>query len=60
LLQRAERDGRVTGVLISAGGFYLTHIFFADDSLLFYRANFTYWGNVLQMLHTYELASSKS
>jgi hypothetical protein len=37
----------------------LSHIFFADDSLLFCWANFNEWGNVLNILHRYELASGQ-
>lgn len=57
LLQSAKREVRITGVPVSAGGFHLSHLFFADDNLLFCRANFVEWWNVLQVLHTYELAS---
>jgi len=33
-------DGRISRVPIAAGGTRLSHLFFADDSLLFCRANF--------------------
>ncbi|XP_062171054.1 uncharacterized protein LOC133876828 [Alnus glutinosa] len=56
LLQSAKNEVRITGVPVSAGGFHLSHLFFANASLLFCRANFVEWGNVLSVLHTYELA----
>lgn len=40
LLVKAEEDGKITGVPITAGGFKLSHLVFADHSLLFCRANF--------------------
>jgi hypothetical protein len=40
LLHKAERDGTVTGLPITNGGTKINHLFFADDSLLFCRANF--------------------
>jgi hypothetical protein len=45
LLVRAEQEGKLTGVPISAGGVRLTHLLFVDDNLLFCRANFN-GGNI--------------
>lgn len=60
LLLKAERKGSITGIPISARGFHLSHLFFADDSLLFCRANFTEWGKIQHLLHIYELASGQT
>jgi hypothetical protein len=40
LLHKAEREGKITGLPIAKGGTKINHLFFADDSLLFCRANF--------------------
>jgi hypothetical protein len=59
MLVRAEQDRLLTGVPISVRGVRLTHLFFADDSLLFCRANFDEWGNLLKVLEVYEAASGQ-
>jgi exonuclease III/ribonuclease HI len=59
LLHKAERDGTVTGLPIAKGGTKINHLFFADDSLLFCRANFMEWGNIQGILDTYEKASGQ-
>lgn len=41
LLSRAEGEGMITRVPISHRGTKLSHLFFADDILLFCKANFT-------------------
>lgn len=57
LIVEAEREGKLSSVPVSAGGYRLTHLFFVDDSLLFCRATFAEWRNLLQILETYEVAS---
>lgn len=39
LIRKAEDEGRISGVPISRGGIRINHLFFADDSLLFCKAN---------------------
>ncbi len=51
--------GQITGVPFSVGGIWLSHLFFANDSLLFCRANFTEWVNLMDILKLYEKASSQ-
>jgi hypothetical protein len=59
MLQKAENDGALTGVTIAVRGSHLSHLFFANDSLLFCHANFMEWGNVMTILKRYELASGQ-
>jgi len=59
LLRTTEQEGKITGVPIAYRGFKLSHLFFADDSLLFCRADFVEWGNLLQLLRLYEQASGQ-
>jgi hypothetical protein len=59
LLLQAEMEGRLTGIPISAQGFKLSHLFFADDSLIFCRANFSEWNTVQSLLQVYEKASGQ-
>jgi hypothetical protein len=59
LLQKAERERRITGLPITRGGTRLNHLFFADDSLLFCKANINEWKQIQEILVTYERASSQ-
>lgn len=56
LLLRAESEGKIKGVPISFRGTKISHLFFADDSILFCRTNLTEWNSVQDLLHMYELA----
>jgi len=59
LLWEAEREGSISGVLVSVKGYKLSHLFFVDDSLLFCRANSKEWRRIHQLLHLYESASGQ-
>jgi hypothetical protein len=56
LLQRAKNGGAIQGISISRGGPKLTHLFFADDSLLFCKASTIEVSCVQDLLIEYELA----
>jgi len=59
LIRTAEREGRISGVPIAVGGTRLSHLFFADDSLLFCRANSMEWSTIMEILNVYERASGQ-
>uniref|UniRef100_A0A2N9GCE4 RNase H type-1 domain-containing protein n=1 Tax=Fagus sylvatica TaxID=28930 RepID=A0A2N9GCE4_FAGSY len=56
LLQRAKNAGDIHGVSISRSGPKLTHLFFADDSLLFCKATTNEIRCIQDILTEYELA----
>jgi hypothetical protein len=59
LLQRAEANRWITGLPITRGGIRINHLLFADDSLLFCKANVFEWGRIQQLLNMYEKASGQ-
>ena len=60
LLYKAEKEGTITGLPIAKEGTKINHLFFANDSLLFCRANFMEWVNVQKILDMYEKASGRN
>jgi hypothetical protein len=58
-LRNAERARKITGVPISRGGIRIHHLFFADDSLLFCKANSRELSQVESILDCYERASDQ-
>ena len=59
LLRKAERDKKLSGISISRGGPRLSHLLFADDSLLFCQANPGESRNLLEVLALYEHSSGQ-
>lgn len=59
LLHHVGRKGGITGVPITRGGISINHLLFADDSLLFFRANLREWGRIQELLAIYEKASGQ-
>ena len=57
LIQQATDNGELRGVSLCKEGPKITHLFFADDSLLFCRAKDSYCQKVLNILTVYEEAS---
>lgn len=59
LMKRAEMHNVITGQPISRGGTKLSHLFFANDSLLFCKARFSEWTKIQKLLTVYEKASGQ-
>jgi hypothetical protein len=56
MLHQAAREGGITVIPITKGGTRVNHMFFADDNLLFCRANLREWGKIQELLSCYETA----
>ncbi|KAK9993595.1 hypothetical protein SO802_023298 [Lithocarpus litseifolius] len=59
MIKKAADDGEIQGVSICRNGPKLTHLFFADDSLLFCRATTQECQKVLEILSSYERVSGQ-
>ena len=59
LIKHSMRNGNIKGFSMCKRGPKLTHLFFADDSLLFYRSIFEDCNNVLKFLAKYESLSGQ-
>ncbi|OMO54874.1 reverse transcriptase [Corchorus capsularis] len=59
MLQHAERVGDIRGISIARNALRVSHLFFADDSLLFVRTSLAECDAIMRILKVYELASGK-
>uniref|UniRef100_A0A2N9HR00 RRM domain-containing protein n=1 Tax=Fagus sylvatica TaxID=28930 RepID=A0A2N9HR00_FAGSY len=59
LIKKAESNGDIQGVSLCRGGPKITHLFFADDSLLFTTATTTACEKIQSILGHYERASGQ-
>jgi hypothetical protein len=59
LLCKAEQERHITGVAIARRGPKINHLFFADDSVLFCKANAKEWEKIQVLLELYEKASGQ-
>ena len=59
LLKEFERERKITGIAASRGGPRLTHLFFADDSILFCQVSSENSRALCEILQVYEEASSQ-
>jgi hypothetical protein len=56
MLSYTNRQGTLRGVPTSKRGPRLNYLFFADDSLLFCRADLSQWNRLTDLLYIYERA----
>jgi hypothetical protein len=59
LLSKAVHSGTITGIPTSPKGLRISHLFFADGSLLFYRTNSVEWRRSIRILGVYEAGSGQ-
>ena len=59
MIHKANGMGAFTGVSSSRRGPWISHIFFADDSLLFCRSNVAQWERLQNILQLYEKVSGQ-
>jgi hypothetical protein len=59
MLNQAENNGVISRVPTSKRGPKISHLFFADDSLLFCKANSVEWRRLTKILDKYEAASGQ-
>ncbi|CAH9130680.1 unnamed protein product [Cuscuta epithymum] len=60
LIRRAEAKGEVHGVAVCRGAPKISHLLFADDSFLFFKANYTECSMIKRILQDYEKASGQA
>jgi hypothetical protein len=59
LVNNANKEGLLSGVPTSFEGAEISHLFFANDSLLFCMAKLAQWSNLMAILKIYEEASEQ-
>lgn len=57
--ERGERDGKIKGVPVSRGAPSISHLLFADDSIIFCRASVLECDRVMKVLEDYERVSGQ-
>lgn len=59
LLSKAENVGQIRVIMIAHGCQPISHLIFADDSILFFQATVTKWQHIQTILAIYEEASGQ-
>ena len=60
MLRKEELEGNIRGVLVSRGAPQISHLFFDDDSIIFYRATVDEGKRILKVLEDYEVNRGKN
>jgi hypothetical protein len=59
LFRKAKRDSLIKGISICRGGARISHLFFADDSIIFCKANIANCAALQDVLNVYANASGQ-
>ncbi|XP_035548719.1 uncharacterized protein LOC108982475 [Juglans regia] len=59
MLDKAKERGFISGFPFARGSLLVNHLFFANDSLLFCKANVLEWSRLVRLLNFYEVASGQ-
>ena len=54
MLRKEEREGHIKGVAVCRSAPRISHLLFADDSIIFYKASVSECDRVIEMLEGYE------
>lgn len=57
LLQEFERQNFIKGIKVARTASSISHIFFADESYILYKANMENADHILSLLNSFEVAS---
>ncbi|XP_042954544.1 uncharacterized protein LOC122290947 [Carya illinoinensis] len=60
MLQTAEEQRELKGVVVARGGTRVSHLLFTDDCIIFGKASWSEWRKIMSILELYEKASGKS
>ena len=59
MLRKEEREGHIKGVAVCRSAPRISHLLFADDSIIFYRASISEYDRVIEVLEGYERDSGQ-
>ena len=59
MLRKEEKEGQIKGVAIYRRAPRISHLLFADDSIIFYRASISEYDRVIEVLEGYERDSGQ-
>ena len=59
MLRKEEKEGQIKGVAIYRRAPRISHLLFADDSIIFYKASVSECDRVIEMLESYERDSGQ-